>query len=144
MAEHLRFVIQRHHAHTLHYDVRLERAGVFKSWTLPKGLPTEPGIQRLAIETADHDLAFGEFEGTIPSGAYGAGAIASWDQGTYAEEQWDPDHITVVLDGATIRGRYTLIRFARGGDRAWLMSKAAYCSGFPESHSPDPQSRRPS
>ena len=125
MTEHRRFIIQRHQARTLHFDFRLERGGVFKSWALPKGVPTEPGEQRLAIETADHELAFGDFEGTIPPGEYGAGSIEIWDRGEYSEERWDAQHITIVLAGATIRGRYTLVKFARGGDKAWLLFRVA-------------------
>ncbi|MGI6416587.1 MAG: DNA polymerase ligase N-terminal domain-containing protein [Thermoguttaceae bacterium] len=124
-ADQLRFVIQRHQARTLHYDFRLEREGVFKSWALPKEIPTKHGIQRLAIETADHDLAFGDFEGAIPDGEYGAGTIEIWDRGTYTEDRWEDDLISVTLAGAVVNGRYTLRRFARGGDKAWLLSKAA-------------------
>lgn len=124
MAEHLRFVIQRHHARTLHYDFRLEHAGVLKSWALPKGVPTKPGEQRLAIETEDHDLAFGEFEGTIPAGEYGAGTIEIWDRGTYSEEEWSDRAVCVVLHGTVATGRYRLIPFPKGGESAWLIIRA--------------------
>ena len=123
-ADQLRFVIQRHQARTLHYDFRLEREGVFKSWALPKGMPTEPGVQRLAIETVDHGLDFGGFEGTIPADQYGAGVIEICDRGTYTADRWDDEVILVVLSGARVSGRYVLVRFARGGDEAWLLSKA--------------------
>lgn len=122
----LRFVIQRHHARTLHDDFRLEREGVFKSWALPKGMPTEPGVQRLAIETVDHGLDFGDFEGTIPADQYGAGVIETCDRGTYTVDRWDDEVILVVLSGARVSGRYVLVRFARGGDKAWLLSKAKF------------------
>lgn len=78
-----RFVIQEHSARTLHFDFRLERDGVFKSWAIPKGLPERQGVRRLAIRVADHTLAFGDFEGTIPEGEYGAGNVEIWDRGTY-------------------------------------------------------------
>jgi DNA ligase D-like protein (predicted 3'-phosphoesterase) len=123
MAKHLRFVIQRHNARTVHYDFRLERSGVFKSWALPKGLPTKPGVRRLAIETVDHELAFGDFEGAIPEGEYGAGKIVVWDRGDYVEEQWSENAITVFLCGTIVSGRYQLVRFQRGGDRTWLLWK---------------------
>jgi bifunctional non-homologous end joining protein LigD len=118
---HGRFVVHRHQARNLHDDFRLERDGVFKSWAIPKGMPTEDRVQRLALQTADHDLAFGDFEGTIPAGEYGAGAITVWDRGEYVEEQWSDYEITVSLHGAVVTGRYRLLRFARGGDRAWLL-----------------------
>ena len=96
---------------------------MFESWALPKGIPAESREQRLAIETDDHDLAFGDFEGTIPPGEYGAGTIEIWDQGTYSEEEWSDRTITIVLQGAVAMGRYSLIRFPRGGKNAWLMTR---------------------
>ena len=94
-----RFVVQRHQARTLHHDFRLERDGVFKSWAVPKGLPVEPGLQRLAIATEDHDLAFGDFQGRIPAGEPGAGAIERWDQGTYTLREWTDSNVSSVLNG---------------------------------------------
>jgi putative restriction endonuclease len=86
-----RFVVQRHQARTLHYDFRLSKDGVFKSWAVPKGLPEQAGIRRLALVTKDHDLAFGDFEGTIPAGEYGAGSIEIWDRGEYTEMKWSDE-----------------------------------------------------
>jgi len=119
-----RFVIQRHQARTLHDDFRLEHEGVFKSWALPKGMPIEVDVRRLAIQTADHELAFGDFEGTIPAHEYGAGVIEIWDRGGYVDEVWTDDVITVILVGTRIRGRYTLLRFRRRDERAWLLYRA--------------------
>jgi len=118
-----RFVIQRHRARTLHYDFRLERDGVLKSWALPKEMPAEAGIQRLAIQTEDHELSFGAFQGVIAQGEYGAGTIEIWDRGHYAEESWSDHAITVSLYGTIVTGRYSLVRFPRGGEKAWLLSK---------------------
>lgn len=119
----MRFVIQRHDARTLHYDFRLERDGVFKSWAVPKGLPEEPGIRRLAIQVEDHSLAFGEFEGTIPEGQYGAGTVEIWDRGTYDLEEWSSQRLVFVLHGQRYRGQYCLLRFRRKGEREWLLFK---------------------
>ena len=88
----LRFVAQRHQARTLHFDFRLEKEDVFKSWAVPKGLPEEPGVQRLALATEDHDLAFGDFAGAIPAGQPGAGMIERFDDEppitTGTDSQW--------------------------------------------------------
>ena len=80
---HVRFVVQEHLARRKHYDFRIEVAGVFKSWAVPKGPPVLVGERRLAVMTADHDLSFGSFAGVIPPGEYGAGIITIWDQGTF-------------------------------------------------------------
>jgi bifunctional non-homologous end joining protein LigD len=84
-----RFVIQEHYARSHHLDFRLEKDGVFKSWAVPKGLPENPGVKRLAVQVEDHDLEFGAFEGTIRQGEYGAGSITVWDHGTYELEKID-------------------------------------------------------
>jgi bifunctional non-homologous end joining protein LigD len=102
----------------------LEHEGVFKSWAIPKGMPTDAGVRHLAIETEDHELAFGDFEGAIPRGDYGAGSIDIWDRGIYIEERWTNSIITVVLLGALVQGRYTLRRFRREAENAWLLWKS--------------------
>jgi DNA ligase D-like protein (predicted 3'-phosphoesterase) len=116
-----RFVVQKHQARTLHYDFRLERDGVLKSWAVPKGLPEETGVRRLAIQVEDHALAYGDFEGTIPAGQYGAGTVEIWDRGTYELHEWGEDRIVFTLHGERYRGPYQLIRFRSKGEREWLI-----------------------
>lgn len=115
------FVVHEHYASTHHYDFRLERDGVFKSWVLPKGLPEQRGARRLAISVDDHDLDFGGFEGRIPEGEYGAGVITIWDRGSYESVAWSDTRIVVDLHGDRVKGRYELVRFSRKGPREWLM-----------------------
>jgi DNA ligase D-like protein (predicted 3'-phosphoesterase) len=119
----LRFVIQEHFARTHHFDFRLERNGVFKSWAVPKGIPIKTGVKRLAVQVEDHPLEWGEFEGEIPSGEYGAGTVHIWDRGTYESREWKSNQIGLVLHGAKLQGRYELVRFERAGERVWLILK---------------------
>ncbi len=116
-----RFVVQKHRARTLHYDFRLERDGVFKSWAVPKGVPEEIGPRHLAVQVPDHALEYGSFAGTIPKGEYGAGTVEIWDEGTYELLEWSDDSIGFVLHGNRLEGTYSLIRFARKGPRDWLI-----------------------
>jgi len=116
-----RFVVQKHRARTLHYDFRLERDGVFKSWAVPKGIPEGVGPRHLAIQVPDHPLAYGSFEGTIPEGEYGAGTVEIWDEGTYELLEWSDRTIGFVLHGRRLQGTYSLVRFERKGPRDWLL-----------------------
>ncbi len=116
------FVIQEHHARRLHYDLRLEKDGVLKSWAVPKGMP-EAGQKVLAVETEDHPYEYGSFEGEIPKGQYGAGTVKIWDKGHYETKFWEGDKIEVTLDGQRLHGRYVLVRLKRAGDKDWLLLK---------------------
>ena len=116
------YVIQEHHARALHYDFRLEKDGVLKSWAVPKGMP-ESDQKRLAVETEDHPYEYGSFEGIIPKGQYGAGTVKIWDKGTYEAKIWENDKIEVTLNGGRLKGRYVLVRLKRAGDKDWLLLK---------------------
>ena len=118
------FVIQEHHAHRLHYDLRLERDGVLKSWAVPKGVPEAAGEKHLAVAVEDHPLEYGRFEGEIPSGEYGAGTVAIWDNGTYDTKHWDEDKIEFFLHGRRLAGPYVLVKFKRAGKNEWLVFRA--------------------
>ncbi len=114
------FVIQEHHARRLHWDFRLERDGVLVSWALPKGVPSDPAVNHLAVHTEDHPLEYGSFEGTIPRGEYGAGAVTIWDRGSYETQKWVPDEVKVVLHGRRVQGGYVL--FQTRGDQ-WMIHR---------------------
>jgi DNA ligase D-like protein (predicted ligase)/DNA ligase D-like protein (predicted 3'-phosphoesterase) len=118
------FVVQEHHARRLHYDFRLERDGVLKSWAVPKGIPETPQDKRLAVAVEDHPLDYAKFEGEIPEGQYGAGKVIIWDKGTYETKVWDEKMVEVILDGAKLKGRYVLVPLKRAGEKNWLMLKA--------------------
>jgi DNA ligase D-like protein (predicted polymerase)/DNA ligase D-like protein (predicted ligase)/DNA ligase D-like protein (predicted 3'-phosphoesterase) len=115
------FVIQEHHARRLHYDFRLERNGVLVSWAVPKNLPEATSVNHLAVHTEDHPLQYARFEGTIPKGEYGGGAVSIWDSGTYEAEKFhDPGEngeVIVTLHGKKVSGRYALIQT---GGKNWL------------------------
>jgi bifunctional non-homologous end joining protein LigD len=127
----LRFVVQKHDATALHYDLRLEIDGVLKSWAVPKGPSDDPAEKRLAVHTEDHPLEYAEFEGTIPEGEYGAGVMRIWDEGT-----WIPDspplaayrrgRLGFELKGRRLRGHWTLVRMGNAQTRKkdlWLLVK---------------------
>jgi bifunctional non-homologous end joining protein LigD len=126
-----RYVIQKHAARRLHYDFRLEIAGVLKSWAVPKGIPTTQGDKRLAMQVEDHPVEYGDFEGTIAPGNYGAGTVMVWDIGTYELLDGDPTSalrqgkLVFQLDGSKLRGQWTLVkmRHTQQGENAWLLIK---------------------
>jgi bifunctional non-homologous end joining protein LigD len=117
------FVIQRHDATRLHYDLRLERDGVLVSWAVPKGLPFEKGIRHLAVQTEDHPMEYGSFSGSIPKGHYGAGEVRIWDNGTYDLLEWADKKVSFRLHGERHRGEYHLVKTR--GERDWLILMAS-------------------
>jgi bifunctional non-homologous end joining protein LigD len=118
-----RFVIQRHDARRLHYDFRLERHGALASWAVPKGVPMRKGERHLAVHVEDHPLEYGDFEGVIPAGEYGAGTVEIWDRGTYElVEEKRNGGLTVRLHGERLEGEWALIPAHLDGDpKNWLL-----------------------
>jgi bifunctional non-homologous end joining protein LigD len=115
-----RFVVQEHHARSLHWDFRLEKDGVLVSWALPKGVPEDPKENRLAVHTEDHPLDYIDFEGEIPAGQYGAGEVTIWDHGTYEAEKFRDDKVIVTLNGERVSGKYALFQTK---DRNWMIHR---------------------
>lgn len=152
-SEKSRFVIHLHDASSLHFDLRLEAEGVLKSWAVPKGPSTDPSDKRLALPTEDHPLNYADFEGVIPEGQYGAGAVLVWDRGSYRNltHRDDPEsgsrsgtessrheiqsrllpiteaieqgQVKFWLDGEKLRGGYALTRIEKGDPDKWLLVK---------------------
>jgi bifunctional non-homologous end joining protein LigD len=125
--EHL-FVIQQHSARRMHWDFRLEIDGVLASWAVPKGPSVDTTQRRLAVQTEDHPLEYADFEGVIPAGNYGAGAVIVWDRGTYRiagegspAEGLAAGKLDLEMLGHKLRGRWALVRLRRGGERDWLL-----------------------
>lgn len=119
-----RFVIQRHEARRLHFDLRLERDGVLASWAVPKGVPESTQGNHLAVQTEDHPLAYATFEGDIPKGEYGAGHMDIWDTGTYELEKWRDDEVIFTLHGRRESVRLALIRTSGSGEKSqWLLHR---------------------
>jgi bifunctional non-homologous end joining protein LigD len=113
----LRFVIQKHAARRLHYDLRLELDGVFKSWAVTRGPSLDPKARRLAVEVEDHPLAYGDFEGTIPRGEYGGGSVQLWDRGYWTPEggaspqaALQSGDLKFQLEGQRLHGSWVLVR----------------------------------
>ena len=114
-------MVQQHDATSLHFDLRLAIGGSFSSWAIPKGPSLDPAVRRLAVPVADHDLAAGDFEGVHPGARRGTGAVIVWDEGTYDALREEPDHLSFVLHGAKLLGRFGL---TRTGERRWVLVKA--------------------
>ncbi len=133
-SERLRFVVQKHAARRLHYDLRLELDGVFKSWAVTRGPSDDPADKRLAVEVEDHPLDYGDFEGTIPAGEYGGGTVQLWDRGYWVpegskspEEALRAGDLKFTLEGKRLHGSWVLVRIRNdrsGGKRTnWLLIK---------------------
>ena len=124
-----RFVVQEHHARRVHWDLRLEMDSVLRSWAIPKGPSLDPADKRLAVLVEDHPIEYGEFEGIIPAGNYGAGTVMLWDRGTYLCREGDPAQafqkgkMTLVLLGEKLRGEFHFVRTRRNEGRDWLLFK---------------------
>jgi bifunctional non-homologous end joining protein LigD len=134
----LAYVVHKHDASTLHFDLRLELDGVMKSWAVPKGPSLDPSLKRLAMEVEDHPVSYNAFEGTIAAGQYGGGTVMLWDRGTYSagdirtgESEEDAirrgleeGKLAIVVHGDRVQGAFTLVRTRRRGKRAqWLLIK---------------------
>lgn len=115
-----RFVVQEHHARHLHWDFRLEKEGVLKSWAVPKGVPEKKLVKRLAIQVDDHELDYIDFEGEIEEGQYGAGKVSIWDRGTYDLESESSKSTVFVLKGKRLKGKYSLVHLK---EKQWLLIK---------------------
>jgi bifunctional non-homologous end joining protein LigD len=133
-----RFVVQRHDARRLHYDFRLEQKGVLASWAVPKGIPLHRGERRLAVHVEDHPLEYGDFEGTIPAGEYGAGTVEIWDRGTYELLESKRDGgLTVRLSGERLDGVWSLVPASLDGDpKNWLLLRKDGAPGVAAGYSP--------
>jgi bifunctional non-homologous end joining protein LigD len=125
----MKFVVHEHHATRLHYDFRLEIAGTLKSWAIPKGPSMNPSDKRLAVMVEDHPLEYGDFEGIIPQGHYGAGAVLIWDSGEFKPEG-DPENsltegkLIFTLNGKKLKGSFFLVLMkGRGSGKDWLLIK---------------------
>jgi bifunctional non-homologous end joining protein LigD len=135
------FVIQKHAASHLHYDLRLAIHGALVSWAVPKGVPTKIGEKRLAIQTEDHPMSYATFEGVIPKGEYGGGTVMVWDYGTYAnikyhngelvpvDDALDKGTVEFVLHGKKLNSAYALIK-TRYGENQWLLVKIRMPKGI--------------
>ena len=130
-------MVQKHAARRLHYDLRLEMDGVLKSWAVPKGPSVHAEEKRLAVHVEDHPIEYGDFEGVIPAGNYGAGSVIVWDRGWYRSfkpedplEQFARGKLELEIFGYKLRGRWTLARMS-GKDKEWLLLKKADGAAVP-------------
>lgn len=125
------YVVQKHHAGHLHYDLRLESGGALKSWAVPKGPSLDPKQRRLAVEVEDHPLEYAGFEGSIPQGEYGGGTVVVWDRGTFRpqgaesfEAMLEKGAAKIQIAGEKLAGGFALVRTGFGGKKTnWLLIK---------------------
>lgn len=131
------FVVQKHNATRLHYDLRLELDGVLKSWAVPKGPSLNPADKRLAMMVEDHPYDYRDFEGSIPKGEYGAGEVIVWDRGIYhvpgtndkkvneklIHEGLNKGDLKFVLEGEKLKGEFVLVKMKKRGENEWLLIK---------------------
>ena len=128
------FVVQKHAASRLHYDFRLESEGVLKSWVIPKGPSMNPAHKRLALQVEDHPYNYRDFEGTIPTGNYGAGTVIVWDKGTYIliddeksgnlNPYLQKGQVRFIIKGKKLKGEFILVKLKAKKDNSWLLIKA--------------------
>jgi DNA ligase D-like protein (predicted 3'-phosphoesterase) len=116
-----RFVVQLHDATSLHFDLRLQIGDLMRSWAVPKGPSLDPAVRRLAVPVEDHSLSAGDFEGVHEGQSRGSGAVIIWDEGTVQILREEPEHLSFVLDGHKLNGRFGL---TKTGPRRWLLVKA--------------------
>jgi DNA ligase D-like protein (predicted 3'-phosphoesterase) len=118
------YVIQKHNASHLHYDLRLEMDGVLKSWAVPKEPSSDPAVKRLAVAVEDHPLGYEKFAGTIPAGEYGAGTVENWDKGTYQLLEKSDNAYSLEIRGEKLKGLFYLVKLKPGEDKKnWLFFK---------------------
>jgi bifunctional non-homologous end joining protein LigD len=148
----LRFVVQKHDARSLHYDLRLEMRGVMKSWAVPKGPSLDASVKRLAVQVEDHPISYNTFEGHIPEGEYGGGDVIVWDKGTYrsmesgsakqSEKEFlkglKQGKLTFILKGRKLKGEFHLFRFK--GEKDWMLVKKEDSFASREEVTSDPRS----
>ena len=118
------FVVHHHLSKRPHFDLRLEMDGVLKSWAVPKGVPEESGVRRLAVAVDDHSMEYASFTGRIPAGQYGAGEVKIFDNGTYDLLEREPHKIRFAFHGKRLNGEYELVDFKHDG-KNWLLFKKA-------------------
>lgn len=118
------YMIHEHHASHLHWDLRLEKEGILKSWAVPKTPPTTKEIKRLAIQVEDHPIEYAKFQGIIPEGNYGAGKVEIWDKGNYNLIEENKNKIIIDINGKKLKGKYCLIKTDYGNNKnSWLFFK---------------------
>jgi DNA ligase D-like protein (predicted 3'-phosphoesterase) len=119
-----KFAVQKHKATNLHYDFRLELDNAAKSWAIPKEPSADDSVKRLAVQVEDHEISYMNFEGRIPEGQYGAGTVELWDKGTFELESRKENKLVFRLNGKKLKGRFTLLKFEKAGEKSWLFFKA--------------------